>query len=907
MAQIEITGFGDSAILSGGAFPDAYMLQGHTASSSGTGLIDPFVRFQKSGTEIGYNTDFRPVEYDENTDGNFTDSLPLSDVPISNGLDLDGNGTIDVQGLFYEFRLDLNQGNGGSDSFITVDAIQLYLANAGNLTNFNDPTEAGADGFGANSVLIWDLDGGTKDPSNYLVLNDVDSGSGSSDYFFYVPVSAFAGKDPSFTYVYLYSEFGVTGSVTLANGADVNHDGDYKDAFEIAPGTKITTTANGGFEEWNISPDYSLEWEKRNEDGTQLVGGATFTVDVDPQDNKLANYTITVVDNGINDLDPDAGQIKISGDLVQGSYVITETKAPAGWGLDDDVTRNVTIGSKDLHVVVGTQGKDDPGNTDASDFHNRLASLEWEKRNEDGTALLGGATFEVKAAGGGTITVTDNDVNDLDKDDGQFKLGNLKLDTYTVTETKAPTGWALDDSVSRTETLTDANFNAVIGAQGSDQSGNGPADADFHNRLGTLEWEKRNEDGSQLLDGATFTITGPGGYSLTVTDNDINDLDKDAGQFKLANLKLGTYSITETKAPAGWGLDDSITRTETITTGNLNAVVGTQGKDDAGNGPGEADFHNRLGSLEWEKRNEVGDQLVGGATFTINGPNNFVITVTDNGIGDLDLDLGQIKIGGLSLGTYTVTETTAPAGYGFDPDPTRVETISDSNLYAVIGAQDKNDTGVGEDIDFHDPLLGGTRTPGFWANPNNGGLFWDGDPNNNPKAGTEGFPDGDLLVIGKTTGGPGSADDYILIGDWDGSGTETGAEETIKVLRSEALEFLNASAKDQQDGRFMLMRDLVATWLNKLQGSNTGVVHAYIDEAIDWMTKTTPGLSDGVLSTEELLSANAVATKSDPWQLGFDGPDVGTTISADVASEDILAGGLLHSYLDTYNNTGSII
>src|SRR5690606_21447099 len=38
----------------------------------------------------------------------------------------------------------------------------------------------------------------------------------------------------------------------------------------------------------------------------------------------------------------------------------------------------------------------------------------------------------------------------------------------------------------------------------------------------------------------------------------------------------------------------------------------------------------------------------------------------------------------------------------------------------------------------------GVRTPGFWQNPRNGGLYWDGQGDNEPHDG-DNFPDGDLL------------------------------------------------------------------------------------------------------------------------------------------------------------------
>ena len=46
----------------------------------------------------------------------------------------------------------------------------------------------------------------------------------------------------------------------------------------------------------------------------------------------------------------------------------------------------------------------------------------------------------------------------------------------------------------------------------------------------------------------------------------------------------------------------------TVTSGNLSQVIGNQGSDDPGNDD-ESDFHNRLGTLSWEKRTEPGALL----------------------------------------------------------------------------------------------------------------------------------------------------------------------------------------------------------------------------------------------------------------------------------------------------------
>ena len=106
--------------------------------------------------------------------------------------------------------------------------------------------------------------------------------------------------------------------------------------------------------------------------------------------------TLIVVDGGANDADGLANGVLQVNNVLLGTYTITETVAPAGFALDDDATRSVTVSAADLNAVVGIQGSNQPGDTDESDFHNRLGSIAWEKRATDANpVLLGGATFSI--------------------------------------------------------------------------------------------------------------------------------------------------------------------------------------------------------------------------------------------------------------------------------------------------------------------------------------------------------------------------------------------------------------------------------------------------------------------------------------------------------------------------------
>jgi len=454
----------------------------------------------------------------------------------------------------------------------------------------------------------------------------------------------------------------------------------------------------------------SLAWEKRDNMGA-LQGGATFEVSPNPLTGSTT--PLVLIDDGPHDWDPDPGEILI--DKVRlGTYTVTETIAPTGFALDDDVDRIVTVGETVLDVTIGTMGQDDLGNHDTSDFHNRLGNLEWEKRDPTG-GLQANAKFEILPdpfTGTGSLIVADNDANDRDQDGGQFKLINVRVNTYLVTEVEPPPGYALDGDIDREVTVSEADLHVVIGVQGQDDnSGANPEEFDFHNQLGSLSWEKRDERNA-LLGGATFEVSPNPLTShqppLVVVDNGQWDADDTPGQITVENCRLGDYTITETLPPPGFARDDRDEREISVTTTVLNAVVGVQGQDDSGDSD-ESDFHNILGSLSWEKRDHTGG-FHGSATFRVTpdphiAGNRGFLDVTDNdGIHDMNNTVGKFLLHEVYLATYIVEEIVAPDGFARDVDRTREETVSEVELAAQIGIEDQDDLGTTDESDFHNRL-----------------------------------------------------------------------------------------------------------------------------------------------------------------------------------------------------------
>ena len=184
--MFDLTGSGPGKVEIDGAW-----FYNSDTASTGSGVIQPFLRIQKNGIEQGYNTDYRAPkkadnEYPEMIDP-WTQSLLLSAVP-----------TVDIDGTLYrEFLLDLNQNNSAEGRYLSLDALEIYQADAGNLTNH--PTGLG--------TMVYEMGLDVLGASNWILLDaTLNSGSGSGDMFAYIPNTLF---DIKHNFVYLYSMFGV--------------------------------------------------------------------------------------------------------------------------------------------------------------------------------------------------------------------------------------------------------------------------------------------------------------------------------------------------------------------------------------------------------------------------------------------------------------------------------------------------------------------------------------------------------------------------------------------------------------------------------------------------------------------------------------------------------------------------
>lgn len=161
------------------------LLQTTSQQPTGTGVIESFLRLQHNNFEQGYNTSGTPLPFDTSA-GAWTHDLLVSDVR-----------GVTIGGVDYAaFLLDINESNGGTNSLLSLDSVQIYTSPVASQTTTN---------VASLGTLRWDMDAGEDSTVN---LNySLNHGSGSGDMLLYVPASALAGASAG-DYVYFYCSFG---------------------------------------------------------------------------------------------------------------------------------------------------------------------------------------------------------------------------------------------------------------------------------------------------------------------------------------------------------------------------------------------------------------------------------------------------------------------------------------------------------------------------------------------------------------------------------------------------------------------------------------------------------------------------------------------------------------------------
>lgn len=214
--------------------------------------------------------------------------------------------------------------------------------------------------------------------------------------------------------------------------------------------------------------------------------------------------------------------------------------------------------------------------------NDKPGSLTWNKIDKDGNLLPGSEWELVGPTGSDRQTVKDctsgNCTGQVDQDPagGKFKVTGLKWGDYSLKETRAPNDFiAASGSFEFTRITYDSLEATLKPADGVEKNGiiNKP-------KIGTVTWKKVDADNKKPLAGSVWTLTGTGlpQGGAVITDcvtaggcetGDYADTDPTPGSFSVTNLKIGSFSLKEKAAPAGYQLLPS-EHDFTITEGKLS-------------------------------------------------------------------------------------------------------------------------------------------------------------------------------------------------------------------------------------------------------------------------------------------------------------------------------------------------
>lgn len=364
-------------------------------------------------------------------------------------------------------------------------------------------------------------------------------------------------------------------------------------------------------------------------------------------------------------------------ELNANTYYLKEVTPPKGYALSSAINKITVTSGKTIQYGTNGELKDYPQSDPVRVVLGKV-DKETNKNKPQGSASLANAEFTVKyykglydsdpAKSGQTparswVLKTDSD-GYCNSSDGYKVSGDdfyltskgdttLPIGTITIQETKAPTGYFINNEVFVRKITTSGSVEGV----------------DTYNQPEVLEKvikfniKKVQAGTSTPVSGAVFLHTMPSGSTEELTTNG-------SGEITITGLASGTHKIKEIKSPDGYQLNPNevvfnvASGTGKITfTSGTNSLV-TQGTKDSGDG--YATFGDKVNpfNLKITKTNEHG-KVLKGAEFTLYSDadcKNVVDTQTSD-------DKGLLTFKNLDVEkTYYFKETKAPQGYRIPVD-----------------------------------------------------------------------------------------------------------------------------------------------------------------------------------------------------------------------------------------------
>lgn len=383
----------------------------------------------------------------------------------------------------------------------------------------------------------------------------------------------------------------------------------------------IPTTASGKPETVTTNADNKLSL--RNYLGTVEL------TKVDANEQPLKNAEFTVFDSSEKEVGKGSsnqeGKVTIN-KLAPGDYTMKETKAPAGYLLNDQtVTFTIpeSAEGQPQKVAIPDSFKDYKGavkliKTDAND--QPLANAVFELLDSDDQPV------------GGTATSNEN---------GEVVFDNLAPGNYTFKEINAPDGYVKNTTLVPVTVPETANGQPEVVTVRDH----------FVNYQGTAELTKTDGEGN-ALQGAVFKVIRTDGSDVEVKTATSDE----KGLVQVTGLAPGSYRFVETAAP-----DDNYVMTSEA----LDFTIPTENEGQPDVVAVSDNVPNYRGTIRVHKvGNDLNDDSkmvdLAGAEFTLYTNADFSDTNPTKVVSD---SKGNVAFKDLAPGTYYVKETKAPNGY----------------------------------------------------------------------------------------------------------------------------------------------------------------------------------------------------------------------------------------------------
>src|SRR5690625_3735846 len=387
------------------------------------------------------------------------------------------------------------------------------------------------------------------------------------------------------------------------------------------------------YEVLNFEPVFAIELFKTDDENNALAD-AEFTL-FDSEDNEIASRTTN-----------EDGKIIFENLENAGTYYVQETKAPAGYVLDE-TKHSVTIGDKEPEPV------------EISVNNTPRGAVLLTKVDIDTDETLEGVEFELQKLNEETNEYETVEIDEplITDENGRIETSNtLEAGSYQFVETEALDGYRTNEEPVQFEVNVNvANTQTFI--------------MENEKYKGSVKLIKSDAATEDLLDGATFKLVDLEGE---VVEEGL--ITNDQGEIVVDNLLLGNYQLIETIAPEGYELDETPIDVEITEDGQViektmenNRIINITVEKQWNNGDGET-VPVTVQLLPTDESVELNEDNDWKATFND-------LQVYDESGGKIDYEVEEVEVDG-----YTST-VTGDQETGFIVTNTELTTVSGEKIW----------------------------------------------------------------------------------------------------------------------------------------------------------------------------------------------------------------------------------